>query len=108
MSGTVKVMPRSWHSATSYLNFRATVSPHCSQALAALRFARPHSGHVTSVDFTPGETNFLPHPLQVVLKFSIPASVPHLHSHCPIEYSTNSREQVSRKSVMGNTDLNTA
>src|SRR5258705_7713833 len=101
-------MPRSWHSGTSYLNFRATVSPHSSQTRAALRLMRPHSGQVTSVDFTPGETNFLPQPLQVVRRFSIPMRLPHLHSHCPMEYSTNSSEQVSRKSVMGNTDLNTA
>src|SRR5712691_7063514 len=101
-------MPRSWHSATSYLNFNATVSPHSSHVRAALRLTCPHSGQEISSDFTPGMMNLRPHPEHVVRRFSIPTSAPHLHSHCPMEYSTNSRQQFSRKSVMGNTDLNTA
>src|SRR6266550_4727675 len=101
-------MPRSWHSPTSYLNFKDTVSPHSSHVRAAFLFAWPHSGHAISSDLTPGTMNRRPHPEQVVRRFSIPTRTPHLHSHCPIEYSTNSRQQFSRKSVIGKTDLNTA
>src|SRR5687767_8740496 len=36
-----------------------------------------------------------------------PASLPHLHSQLPIEYSMNSSDEFSRKSLIGNTDLNT-
>ena len=38
---------------------------------------------------------------------SRPTRRPHLHSQLPIEYSTNSSEQFSRRSVMGKTLLNT-
>src|SRR2546422_9254426 len=101
-------MPRSWHSATSYLNLSTTVSPHSSQVRAAFLLTWPHSGHEISRDFTPGTMNFLPQPEQVVRRFSMPTRAPHLHSHCPMEYSTNSRQQFSRKSVIGKTDLKTA
>src|ERR1043166_7543538 len=36
-----------------------------------------------------------------------PCSLPHLHSQLPIEYSMNSSEEFSRKSLIGKTDLNT-
>src|SRR5436190_5043484 len=36
-----------------------------------------------------------------------PCSLPHLHSQLPIEYSMNSSDEFSRKSLIGNTDLNT-
>ena len=36
-----------------------------------------------------------------------PASLPHLHSQLPIEYSMNSSDEFSRKSLIGKTDLKT-
>ena len=36
-----------------------------------------------------------------------PCSRAHLHSQLPIEYSMNSSDEFSRKSLIGNTDLNT-
>src|SRR5919109_389821 len=36
-----------------------------------------------------------------------PESLPHLHSQLPIEYSMNSSDEFSRKSLIGKTDLKT-
>ena len=36
-----------------------------------------------------------------------PQSRPHLHSQLPMEYSMNSSDEFSRKSLIGKTDLNT-
>src|SRR5213082_42096 len=46
----------------------------------------------------------LPHGLR---RWCRPCSFPHLHSQLPIEYSMNSSDEFSRKSLIGKTDLNT-
>ena len=46
--GTEYVMPRSWHSWTSYFNRRPTVSPHTSQTAPRTSFATPHDRQTTS------------------------------------------------------------
>src|ERR1700740_3828017 len=48
-----------------------------------------------------------PHCLQGFRRWCSPASLPHLHSQLPVEYSMNSSDEFSRKSEIGNTDLNT-
>src|ERR671914_2790536 len=45
--------------------------------------------------------------LQGLRRWCRPDSLPHLHSQLPIEYSMNSSDEFSRKSLMGKTDLNT-
>ena len=48
-SGTAKVMPRSWHSSTSYFSFSPTVWPQMSQTSPRASLARPHRGQSTSL-----------------------------------------------------------
>src|SRR5688500_20194466 len=48
-----------------------------------------------------------PHWLHGLRRWWRPASLPHLHFQLPIEYSMNSSDEFSRKSLIGNTDLNT-
>ena len=44
---------------------------------------------------------------QGLRRWCSPASLPHLHSQLPIEYSMNSSDEFSRKSLIGKTDLKT-
>ena len=94
LRGTVKCMPRSWHSATSYLNLSETGSPHISQWSTRFSFAQPQSGQVCRGALGFCEIVFFPHFTQVMRRCSSPSSFPHLHSQFPMVYSTNSSEQV--------------
>src|SRR5687768_8744202 len=49
----------------------------------------------------------VPQPSHLARRCSRPLSLPHLHSQLPIEYSMNSSDEFSRKSLIGKTDLNT-
>src|SRR5262245_25402680 len=108
LRGTVKCMPRSWHSATSDLNFRLTGSPQISQCATRLSFDHPQSGHVRRGALGFWEIVFLPHFVQAILRCSNPSSLPHLHSQFPLAYSTNSTDPVCRKSEIGKIGLNAA
>src|SRR6185436_8803000 len=108
LSGTVKCMPRSWHSATSYLYLRLTGSPQISQWTTRFSLDQPQSGQVRRGAFGLCEIDFFPHLTQAMRRCSSPSSLPHLHSQFPMVYSTNSSEQVCRKSEIGKIDLNTA
>ena len=48
-----------------------------------------------------------PQPTHAFRRWCSPCSRPHLHSQFPIEYSMNSSDEFSRKSLIGKTDLNT-
>src|ERR1043165_9739782 len=48
-NGTAKVMPRSWHSSTSYLSLSPTGSSHVSQLTARFSFTCPHFGQWISL-----------------------------------------------------------
>src|SRR6187401_521835 len=100
-------MPRSWHSSTSYLSFSPTVLPQMSQTSPRAWLALPQRGHSTSRSPYGSATSVAPQLLHGLRRWWSPASLPHLHSQFPIEYSMNSREEFSRKSLIGNTDLNT-
>src|SRR6185369_14815356 len=89
LSGTVKCMPRSWHSATSYLYLRLTGSPQISQCTTRFSFDQPQSGQTRRGFFGVWEIDFLPHLTQAMRRCSSPSSLPHLHSQFPIVYSTN-------------------
>ena len=106
-SGTVKVCPRSWHSSTSYLNFSATGSPQLSHSRTSTAVRLPQASQVACPPWASGATSRWPHDSQVLRRCSIPCSCPHLHSQLPIVNSTNSSEQVCRKSWIGKIDLKT-
>src|SRR6187455_1313646 len=104
LSGTAKVMPRSWHSSTSYLSFICTVVPHRSQTSPRASLARPHDGQMTAPSPYGSATSTVPQPSHFLRRCSRPISRPHLHSQLPIEYSllktdcspTSSRSDASR------------
>src|SRR5499427_4969581 len=107
LSGTANVMPRSWHSSTSYLSFIETVVPHRSQTSPRASLARPQFGQITAPSPYGSATSVVPQPSHFLRRCSSPARRPHLHSQLPIEYSMNSSEEFSRKSLIGKTLLNT-
>ena len=100
-------MPRSWHSSTSYFSFSATVWPQMSQTSPRAWLPVPHFGHRTSLSPYGSQISVWPQLLQGLRRWCRPCSLPHLHSQLPIEYSMNSSDEFSRKSLIGNTDLNT-
>src|SRR5687767_13861060 len=100
-------MPRSWHSSTSYFSFRPTVLPQMSQTSPRALLALLQRGQSTSPPPYRSAISVAPQLLHGFRRWWSPASLPHLHSQLPIEYSMNSREEFSRKSLIGNTDLNT-
>src|SRR5215467_9338831 len=100
-------MPRSWHSSTSYFSLSATVLPQMSQTSPRAWFALPQRGHRTSRSPYGSAISVVPHWLQGLRRCSSPCSLLHLHSQLPIEYSMNSSEEFSRKSLIGKTDLKT-
>ncbi len=106
-SGTANVMPRSWHSSTSYFSFSATVLPQISQTSPSTMFGRPQRGQSTSRSPYGSAISTLPQPAHGFRRWCSPCSLPHLHSQLPMEYSMNSSDEFSRKSLIGNTDLNT-
>ena len=106
-SGTANVMPRSWHSSTSYFSFRPTVLPQMSQTSPRAWLALPQRAHSTSRSPYGSAMSVAPHWLQGLRRWCRPWSLLHLHSQLPIEYSMNSSDEFSRKSEIGNTDLKT-
>src|SRR5579862_4656109 len=87
-------MPRSSHSATSYFSCNPTGSPHLLQS--------------TSPRWNGSVFTVCPQLRQVVRRWFSPLRWPHLHSQLPMAYSTKSNCETLRKSVIGNTDWNTA
>ena len=100
-------MPRSWHSSTSYFSLSATVWPQMSQTSPRAWLPVPHFGHRTSLSPYGSQISVWPQLLHGLRRWCRPWSLPHLHSQLPIEYSMNSSDEFSRKSLIGNTDLNT-
>ena len=107
LRGTANVMPRSWHSSTSYLSFRPTGSSQVSQVTGLFSLRCPHFPQWISRSPRGSVMMVTPQKVQGRPSLSRPVSRPHLHSQLPIAYSTNSSEQFSRRSVMGKTLLNT-
>src|SRR3972149_4687203 len=100
-------MPRSWHSSTSYLSLSPTVFPQMSQTSPCAWLGLPQRGHGTSRSPYGSATIVAPQCAQGLRRWCSPMSLLHLHSQLPIEYSMNSSEEFSRKSLIGKTDLNT-
>ena len=105
--GTANVMPRSWHSSTSYLSFRPTGSSQVSQVTGVLLLRWPHFGQWISRSPRGSMMMVAAQNVQGRPSLSRPTMRPHLHSQFPIAYSTNSSEQFSRRSVIGKTLLKT-
>src|SRR5687767_1802391 len=106
-SGTANVMPRSWHSSTSYFSFSVTVWPHTSHSSPRASFSLPQFGHSTWPSPYGSAVRMWPQLLHSLRRWCRPLSRPHLHSQLPMEYSMNSSDEFSRKSLIGNTDLKT-
>ncbi len=85
LRGTAKVMPRSWHSSTSYLSFSPTVCPQMSHTSPRASLARPQRGQSTSLSPYGSTTSVVPQLAQGLRKWCRPTSLPHLHSQLPIE-----------------------
>ncbi len=100
-------MPRSWHSSTSYFSFIATIWPQMSQTSPRAVLAVPQLGQSTSLSPYGSATSVCPQFVQGLRRCCRPWSLLHLHSQLPMEYSMNSSDEFSRKSLIGKTDLNT-
>src|SRR3569832_1898088 len=101
-------MPRSWHSSTSYFSFFLFVWLLLLLLSPRAWFSIPQRGHRTLWSPYGSAISVAPQFLHGLRRWCRPASLPHLHSQLPIEYSMNSSDEFSRKSLIGNTDLNTA
>src|SRR5690606_29990096 len=106
-SATANVMPRSWHSSTSYFSFSWTVVPQRSQTSPRASLAAPHDGQITAPSPYGSATSTVSQFWHLARRCERPLSRPHLHSQSPIEYSMNSSDEFSRKSLIGKTDLKT-
>src|ERR671913_1943937 len=106
-SGTAYVIPRSWHSSTSYFSFIPTVWPQMSQTSPRAWFSTPQRGQSTWWSPYGSAISVAPQFLHGLRRWCRPDSLPHLHSQLPIEYSMNSSDEFSRKSLIGKTDLKT-
>src|SRR6185437_305907 len=107
LSGAEYVMPRSSHSLTSYFNCNVTGSPHLLQKVGVFLLNAPHFAQITSPDLYGFVTTEAPQLRQVARRWCNPRRWPHLHSQLPIAYSTKSSWLTPRKSLIGNTELNT-
>ena len=107
LSGTAKVIPRSWQSEIEYLSWRSTGLPQMSHFVTRFLFTKPHSVQVTVSSCGWSVMILAPQLVQVMRRYSRPLSSPHLHCQSPIAYLTKSSEQVSRKSENGKMPVNT-
>src|SRR4029450_5667423 len=98
-------MPRSWHSSTSYFSLRPTVLPQMSQTSPRASLGLPQRGQSTSCSPYGSATSVWPQLTHGLRRWCSPARRPHLHSQLPIEYSMNSSDEFSRKSLIGKNDL---
>src|SRR3954447_228278 len=100
-------MPRSSHSAMSYLSCSPTGSPHLLQKSGVFELNVPQRLQSTSPEWNGSVMTVEPQFLHVVRRWCRPFKWPHLHSQLPMAKSTNSSCETLRKSVMGKTDWNT-
>ena len=101
-------MPRSWHSSTSHFSFIADrVAADVADVAARLvRLAAARAEHFV-IAVRIGNERRAAVACTACAGGAGPASLPHLHSQLPIEYSMNSSDEFSRKSLIGKTDLKT-
>ena len=85
LSGTAKVIPRSWHSSTSYLSFKPTGSSQVSQVTGWFSFRCPHLAQWISRSPRGSVIRVAPQKVHGRPSLSSPTRRPHLHSQFPIE-----------------------
>src|SRR5581483_1799 len=85
LRGAANVMPRSWHSVTSYFNCSATGSPHLLQKVTTFLLKVPHFVQSTSPILKGSVITVWPQFLHVLRRWWRPLRLPHLHSQLPIE-----------------------
>src|SRR5579859_4838283 len=85
----------------------ATGSPHLLQNVGVFLLNVPHLWQMTSPVWYGFVTTEAPQFRQVARRWCKPFMLPNLHSQLPIEYSTTSSCDISRKSLIGNTEVNT-
>ncbi len=85
LRGTANVMPRSWHSSTSYLSFSPTASSQVSQVTGWFSLKWPHFGQWISRSPRGSLMIVAAQKVQGRPSLSSPTSRPHLHSQFPIE-----------------------
>ena len=83
-SGAEYVIPRSWHSFTSYFSCSVTGSPHLLQNVGVFLLNVPHFAQSTSPVLYGLVTTDAPQFRQVARKWCRPRKCPHLHSQLPI------------------------
>ena len=84
-SGAANVIPRSWHSVTSYFNCNPTGSPHLLQKVTTFLLNVPHFVQRTSPTLNGLVMTVCPQCLHVLRRWCRPLRFPHLHSQFPIE-----------------------
>ncbi len=85
LRGTANVIPRSWHSSTSYLSLRPTGSSQVSQVTGRFSLKWPHFGQWISRSPRGSVMMVAAQKVQGLPSLSSPTSRPHLHSQFPIE-----------------------
>src|SRR5205814_578114 len=80
LSGTANVMPRSWHSSTSYLSFIDTVVPQMSHTSPRASLALPQDGQITAPSPYGSAMSTVPQLSHFLRRCSRPIKRPHLHS----------------------------
>ena len=85
LRGTANVMPRSWHSSTSYLSLRPTGSSQVSHVTGRFSLRCPHLPQWISRSPRGSVMIVAPQNVQGRPSLSSPTRRPHLHSQFPIE-----------------------
>src|SRR5260370_41487898 len=108
LRGREYVMPRCWHSFTSYLSCIATGSPHLLQKVGVFLLNVPHLWQITSPVWYGLVTPEAPQLRQVARRRCKHFRLPQLYSQLPIEKVPNYGCGLSRRCFISNTDMNTA
>src|SRR5678816_2344602 len=83
LRGTANVIPRSWHSSTSYLSFIETVVPHRSHTSPRASLALPQDGQITAPSPYGSAMRVVPHWSHFLRRCSRPINRPHLQAQSP-------------------------
>src|SRR5260370_8217655 len=91
--GTAKVIPRSWHSSTSYLSFSPTGSSQVSQVTGPFSFRGPHFRQWISRSPRGAVWRVAPQQVQGPPNLSRPPMPPHSPPPPPLPYPLHPTDQ---------------